>query len=505
MKVTLISPYLDVLALGIRGISSFLKANGVECELIFLPDHEALLAEKPHFEYRYPDSLMDDVVQACSGSDLVGVSVMSNYFDRSVQITSAIKKGLGVPVIWGGIHPTVIPEDCLNYCDIVCVGEGEYPTLNLVRAMERGMDYREIRGLWFKDNGKVIKNPLEPLILDLDSLPFQDFDYEDHYTIAGDRKHLVRMDYEVQKDLFVNGLRLGEGLCFYQTMTTRGCPHACSYCCNFAFRKLFPGQQILRHRSIENVMQELEQVKERMPYIELIAFSDDSLTAVSEASMRDFCEEYKRRIDMPFFALVSPPTLSEKKCEYLVDAGMHVVEMGIQSGSERTNRMYRRVIPSEQVYLAAKILNRHKDRIFPPVYDVILDNPYEEREDVLKTVRLLLRLPRPYIIQFFSLTFYPGTELWDRAREDGLIGDAIENVYRKYYHEFEKSFLNFLVLALHHRAPRPLIRFLSQSWLAAILDSRLLRPFWRLAYRTLVKLKHLLSRGRETYKPQLTS
>ncbi len=505
MKVTLISPYLDVIALGIRGISSFLKAHGVECELIFLPDHESLLREEPHFEHRYPDSLMDDVVQACSSSDLVGVSVMSNYFDRAVQITSCVRKGLGVPVIWGGIHPTVIPEDCLNYCDIVCVGEGEYPTLNLVRAMERGEELHDIKGLWFKDDGKVIKNPLEPLILDLDSLPLQDFDYEDHYTINKDRKHLIRMDYEVQKDLFVNGLRLGKGLCFYQTMTTRGCPHACSYCCNSAFRKLFPGQEILRRRSIENVMLELERVKEKMPYIELIAFSDDSLTAVSEKLMRDFCQEYKSRIDMPFFALVSPPTVSEKKCEYLVDAGMHVVEMGIQSGSERTNRMYRRAISNEQVVWAAQILNRHKDRMFPPVYDVILDNPYDRREDVLKTVRLLLRLPRPYIIQFFSLTFYPGTELWDRARKDGLIEDAIKSVYRKYYHEFEKSFLNFLVLALHHRAPRPLIRFLSQPWLAAILDSKLLRPFWRLAYKILVKLKHLFSRGRRTYKLQLTS
>ena len=239
-------------------------------------------------------------------------------------------------------------------------------------------------------------------------------------------------------------------------------------------------------------MRELEIVKEKMPYIELIAFSDDSMTAVSEQVMREFCEEYKRRIDMPFFVLVSPPTVSEKKCEYLVDAGMHLVEMGIQSGSDCTNRMYRRSISNEQVVRAANILNRHKDRIFPPVYDVILDNPYESRADMLKTIRLLLQLPHPYIIQFFSLTFYPGTELWDRARKDGIIEDAVENVYRKYYHDFNKSFLNFLVLAIHNRFPKPLVQLLSNSSVAAVLDSKPLRPLWKLAYKLLAGLKRIL-------------
>jgi len=505
MKVTLISPYLDVIALGIRGISSFLKKHGYQCELIFLPDHEALLRDQPQFERAYPQSLVDDVVEACSESQIVGVSVMSNYFDRSVQLSEAIRRNLGIPVIWGGIHPTVLPEDSLNHCDIVCVGEGEYPMLNLVRAMEQKRDYWQVRGLWFKKDGKVIKNALEPLILDLDSLPFQDFDYRDHYTVTKDGMHLVRMDYAKQKELFVNGLRLGKGLCFYQTMTTRGCPHACSYCCNWAFRKLFPGQKVLRRRSTENVMQELEQVKEKMSYIELIAFSDDSLTAVPGNELREFCEEYKKRIGLPFFCLVSPPTVTEEKVEYLVDAGMHCIEMGIQSGSERTNRLYNRAITNEQVLKAARILNRYADRIFPPIYDVILDNPYETREDVLKTIRLLLELPRPYVIQFFSLTFYPGTVLWEKGKQDGLITDEVNMVYRKYYHAFEKSYLNFLVLACHNRFPIPLLRLLSNRLVATVLDQRWLGWFWQLVYRALVALRRMLSGGKKPHLPAKTS
>ena len=190
MKVTLISPYLDAMALGLRGLSSFLKEQGVECEMIFLPDYKSLLRDEPDFVKRFPDSLLDDVVHACAESDLVGISLMSNYFDRGLYLTRAIKSALKVPVVWGGIHPTLAPEASLDYCDIVCVGEGELPMLNLARAMERKQEIRSIRGLWFKDDGKVIMNEPEPLILDLDALPFQDFDFKDHYSVDEAGEHL---------------------------------------------------------------------------------------------------------------------------------------------------------------------------------------------------------------------------------------------------------------------------------------------------------------------------
>jgi len=493
VKVTLISTYLDTIAEGLRGLSSFIKSKGYECEMIFLPDYKALLNYDPQFGRPYEQSLMDDVVQACSDSDVVGIGVMSNFFDHAVQLSENLRKNLAAPVIWGGIHPTVAPDESLNYCDMVCVGEGEYAMLNLLRAMEQKRDYHSIKNLWFKTNGALQKNQLEPLIFDLDSLPFQDYDYETHYTASKDGKRLLRMTYEIQKDQIVNGMHICDGLCVYQTITTRGCPHACAYCCHSALRKLSRNQKALRRRSTENVIQELEHTKQRMPYVELVLFADESMPAMPDRRLKHFCEEYKRKIGLPFFVQVSPPFMTETKIDYLVDAGMRCVQMGIQTGSEEVNRVYyHRHISNDEVRKGAELLNKHKDRICPPVYDIILDNPYETREDVLKTVRLLIELPRPYVIQFFSLTFYPGTEIYERAKADGIIKNVRNMVYRKHYHAFEKSFLNFLVLGAHHGLPRPLMKFLSNRSVAGVLDQKCLRWFWRLAHKFLKSLKRLV-------------
>ncbi|MBN2209395.1 MAG: B12-binding domain-containing radical SAM protein [Candidatus Coatesbacteria bacterium] len=493
MKVTLISPYLDTIAQGLRCLSSFVKSKDYECEMVFLPDYRALLSYDPQFGRPYEQSLMDDVVQTCSGSDIVGICVMSNFFDRAVQLSENLREKLAVPVIWGGIHPTVSPEESLDHCDIVCGGEGEYAMLNLLRAMEQKRDYHDIKNLSFKRNGAVQKNELAPLILDLDALPFQDYDFTTHYTATKDGRRLVKMNYEIQKDQIVNGLRICGGLCVYQTITTRGCPHACAYCCHSALRKLSQGQKILRRRGTENVMQELEQVKEKMPYVELILFADESMPAMPAERLKEFCEQYKTRIGLPFFVQVSPPYMTEEKMDCLVDAGMRCAQMGIQTGSEEVSRTYyNRNIGNDEVRKGARLLNKHKDRICPPVYDIILDNPYETREDVLKTVRLLMELPRPFVVQFFSLTFYPGTELYERAKADGIIKDERNTVYRKHYHAFDKSFLNFLVMGAHFGFPKPLMKFLSNEHVAKILDRKCLRFWWRLVHKTLKSLKRLL-------------
>ncbi|MBN1592948.1 MAG: B12-binding domain-containing radical SAM protein [Candidatus Coatesbacteria bacterium] len=496
MKVTLISPYLDTIAQGLRCLSSFIKSKGYECEMVFLPDFEALLSYDPQFARPYSQSLMDAVVQNCSNSDIVGICVMSNFFDRAAQISENLRKNLDAPVIWGGIHPTVMPEESLNHCDIVCVGEGEYAMLNLLEAMEEKRDYTDIKNLWFKKDGAIIKNELAPLIEDLDSLPFQDYDYSTHYIVSEDRDHLVKMDYEIQKSQIVNGLRICDGLCVYQTITTRGCPHACAYCCHSALRKLMPDQKILRRRSTENVMQELEQVKEQMPYVELFLFADESMPAMPAKRLKEFCDQYKRRIGLPFFVQVSPPYMTEEKMDYLVDAGMRCAQMGIQTGSEEVNRVYyNRSITNDQVRNGARLLNKHKDRICPPIYDIILDNPYETREDVLKTVRLLMELPRPFVVQFFSLTFYPGTEIYARAKADGIIENERNTVYRKHYHAFDKSFLNFLVMGAHFGFPKPLMKILTNGLVARTLDLKCLRWYWRLVHRSLKAVKRILKRG----------
>src|SRR3989338_6656596 len=104
MKITLISPYPDITNFGIRTISSFLKRNGDK--IVFNTQ-------------RYDDNVLDEVVSLCKGSNLIGITLMTNFFDGAVQITKKIKGSIDVPIIWGGVHPTIRQEESLKYADMV--------------------------------------------------------------------------------------------------------------------------------------------------------------------------------------------------------------------------------------------------------------------------------------------------------------------------------------------------------------------------------------------------
>ena len=161
MKVTLISPYPDITSFGIRTISSYLKQHHVETQLIFLPDpfgDNFVVCEK-----RYDENIMDELTNICSKSDIIGITLMTNFFDCAIQVTKSLKKRLNSPIIWGGIHPTVRPEECLNYADMVCVGDGEIAMLELAQRFAERKDYRDVSNIYLKKNGHIIKIPLNQL------------------------------------------------------------------------------------------------------------------------------------------------------------------------------------------------------------------------------------------------------------------------------------------------------------------------------------------------------
>ncbi|MGA2687136.1 MAG: cobalamin B12-binding domain-containing protein [Candidatus Korobacteraceae bacterium] len=105
-----------IFAYGLRILSACLKHIGCRVQLVFLP---RILGEI------YPDRVLDQIVQLSAGSALIGISVMSDDFENAVRITQRLKRSLLTPVIWGGMHPTLQPKECLEHADIVCIGEGE--------------------------------------------------------------------------------------------------------------------------------------------------------------------------------------------------------------------------------------------------------------------------------------------------------------------------------------------------------------------------------------------
>jgi radical SAM superfamily enzyme YgiQ (UPF0313 family) len=434
MEVTLISPYCDIRAFGIRTLSACLKKEGYDVRLIFLPRF---------FTHRYNDIILNELVQLSKTSDLIGISLMTNSFDNVVQITQKLKKESDIPVLWGGTHPTIRPEECLNHADMVCIGEGEEALVNLVKKMENGKDYRDVRGIWFKDKESVITNKVGPLIQDLDYIPFPDYDYESHYVTDGG--HIRKM-----KESFLERHMYNKS---YMSITTRGCPLGCSYCCNNTINRMYLNQKIVRKRTPDNIIKELREIKNRLPFIDRITFDDDSFLFRTTDEIREFCGKYKENIGLPMaIGGVTPSTLTGEKLSLLVDGGLAHIRMGIQSGSERAKKLYKRSYSNLQVEGAAGIINNFKDKIKEISYDIILDNPWETDEDLVETLVLLTKLPPPYRLSLFSLTFYPETDIYRMAKRDAIITDDMEGVYRKYYHKWKRTYLNKLFFLISQYA-----------------------------------------------------
>lgn len=169
-----------------------------------------------------------------------------------------------------------MPEMCLEYADIVGIGESEIPMLELCKKIDASKDYFDVKGFWFKHNGSIVKNSVGELIKDLDEIPVCDNVSDSHYVWDKDKNKLIVMTKSVfEKYTENNPFTDGKS---YHIMTSRGCPFSCSYC--FTYKKFYKGQKYVRRRSVENVIEELGIIKKQLSSVELICIADDEFMSV---------------------------------------------------------------------------------------------------------------------------------------------------------------------------------------------------------------------------------
>ncbi|MCX5715400.1 MAG: cobalamin-dependent protein, partial [Candidatus Omnitrophica bacterium] len=195
-----------------------------------------------------------------NGIGLVGFSIMTGHFLQSIDLMRKLKKNSKkIKFIFGGVHPTILPEECLTAgADYAVMGDGEIP---LRRLLAEEPVYK-IAGLCYVDNGKPVVNPADhENLIPLDKLPFPDYDFSDSYFL--DKASVKQLDIKTYRD---RTTWAGE---YYYLTTTRGCPYHCAYCCNV-------NRHSLRRNTVDRVIEELNEVKENMPFICGINIQDDS-------------------------------------------------------------------------------------------------------------------------------------------------------------------------------------------------------------------------------------
>jgi radical SAM superfamily enzyme YgiQ (UPF0313 family) len=464
MRIALVSPYPDITNFGLRTLSAMLRERGHETRMVFLPDfagdgesfHQALS------ERRYSPRVIERFKELIADCDMVGITLMTHYFDSAKQLTKAVREQGDAHVIWGGFHPSVRPDECLYYADFVAVGDAEDLLIELIARLEAGdSDLHHIDGLVWRNGETAVRNPPGSLEQDMDASPAPDWSLDDHWVLF--EGEVLPVTTELLRRYVQNGtISRMFGRIGYQTMTGRGCPHACTYCGNSFYRDLYKRQRYVRYRSVEHVIAELEQVKRTYPFIDLFWFSDDSFFGRTLPDIEEFCRQYKARIGEPFYLLGSPGTITEAKYAALVDAGLLCIQMGVEHGSKRIQRMFKRSTMShDKILESARIIAKYADRTAPPQYDLVYDLAYETLEDKLDTLRLITQLPKPYRLQVFSVIFYPGTSLHTLAVADGLVVDEKDEIYDRQYSERHDSYTNTLLfLARGGHFPHGLLELL---------------------------------------------
>ena len=310
---------------------------------------------------------------------------------------------------------------------------------------------------------------------------------------AHDLDELAHPDYNIESQLILEKGKLIQfkprhlGTIIY-FQTERGCPQACSYCTNNILRDLYKGKSdLLRTHSVDYVIEELSRLHKKFPHIDAFDLRDETFTIRDIAWIREFSEKYiKSGIGVRLKCLAEPASMSgekisREKIKLLVDAGLTDIIVGIQSGSDRVNKeIYNRFITKDQLLNAAQTLNEFKGKL-TVMYDIITCNPYENPEDILETITLVLQIPPPFYTSVNNLIYFEGTPLYRRALADGIIrqeSDTAEmlNYWDRWQHiklKKKNPYLNLLLNLMRGPATKTRLGLMPRKLVQKLINPKL--------------------------------
>ncbi len=310
--------------------------------------------------------------------------------------------------LMGGPHPTYFPDVIHTPgIDVICQGEGEDASVELVDALDRGDDHRGIRDLWVKDEGQVYKNEARPLRRDLDDIPFPP-------------RELL---YEYDPALADRPLK--------SFTTNRGCPFPCSYCFNPSLVDHYGSSwKKVRIRSPENVVAEIAAVRSVGP-LHVVGFRE-SIFVYNDKWLREFGELYRREIGVPYYCHLRADVLTEEMVDLLVWSGCHTVNLGIETANERlANDVLKRQTKMPRLVEGIRMLKRAGIVVFA---DNIVGIPGGTLDDDFATLQLNIDLDVDYAAATLC-TPYPGTGIAKFAVDNGYFDGDFDLIDDSYYTE----------------------------------------------------------------------
>lgn len=396
MRITFLTMPLSVEPLGVGYLSSSVTAHGHVTDLYV---YEKNNASKEALE-KYLKSFAPHVV---AFSMTTGMHVELLELVRMVKFINH-----HIVTVVGGAHVTYFPDIKVNESvDYIIRGEADVDFPALIKRLENNdvPSHKDISSL---------KLPLE-----LDKIPFPD------------RKLLYSY-----KPFLLNKTR--------NVMTSRGCPYNCSYCYSSVCRNIYVGQQFVRYRSAENIVQECEQLLRDYP-TSMIFFADDEFS-INYERLVVLSKLYRKRVSVPFHCQIRVDLLDEKRIKCLKDMGCYSLTFAIESGSERIRRhILNRHVTDNQIIEGAKLIRKYKIKFRT---ENIIGLPTETYDDVVATIRLNAKVKSTYAwVSLYQP--YPRTELGTLSINLGLFNGNNDVIKKSFVEdtvlEFSKAYKKKIV------------------------------------------------------------
>jgi anaerobic magnesium-protoporphyrin IX monomethyl ester cyclase len=428
-RITLVTNGHPLHEVAIKSLAGYLGAKGVACRSVYL-NHAAELTAAQRAE----------LMGLCDGAALVGFSLMSKDV-KTLRPVAAEVRGKGIPVVWGGIHATAMPEESLRECDFACVGEGELSLHRLYTSLcQRNSDFSAIPNLAYVADGQVRLPRVFHSEASLDALPFPDYEFKDAYMRCQDgRIRQIPGAFEERRRFFG-----GYALLFY---SQRGCPFSCTYCSNSLYHGIAgkTGVGWYRTASPARVKAELVHHLRFIAVRDALNINDDDFVMRPIEELDEIGAFIKHELGLGFNINATPSAVTREKIAVLAKYGLRQVAMGVQTGAARIlKHVYRRSVTPEQVLKAAHIIDAFSRDGVTADYGFILENPYEGAEDHRDSLRLMLALPRPFNVSLYSLAFFPGTVLTQRALAEKVIRSDQVALDKDYRETIRPSFVHML-------------------------------------------------------------
>ena len=317
--------------------------------------------------------------------NIIGFSILQSNRWGALEIAKTAKAiNPDVTVVFGGIGATFLWKHFLshfNAVDFCVLGEGEYPFLKLIRAIEKGnqKNFKSIKGIAFKTQGRPMKTGRPHPIKNLDDLPIP--------------------------SKFFN---------YQHVAFTRGCPGNCTFCGS----PRFWGRRVRFHSS-EYFVKQLEYLYNRGT--RFFYFSDDTFL-INKALVIDICRKIiERDLKISWFAISRVDLVDKEVLHWMRLAGCTQISYGVESGSEKIRQFLNKNIQSEQIKKAFRLTTRYG--ILARAY-FIYGSPGENRHTIQETIDLMHEI-KPLSAIFYILDIFPGTTLYDMYLKQSSLTDDI--------------------------------------------------------------------------------